>query len=109
MVIEKAVAAGLDEVIHEALSTKALVSAGAAKIATTKVATTKIAAPIVPMVNTVGASGTIWTGKGLSLGLGLGLGAWGPLLLTAGLGYLGYRYYKHKQDSFKDDEGFMED
>jgi hypothetical protein len=46
------------------------------------------------------ASGTIWSGTGLSLGLGLGLGAWGPVLLlgTAGLVAAGIYLYRRNRE-----------
>ncbi len=50
------------------------------------------------------ATGTIWTGTGLSLGLGLGLGAWGPALLLGAATAGGYYYFNHK----KNDEALEE-
>lgn len=65
----------------------AVVKAAAAKTATTTGALTAA-------TKTTAASGTIWTGSGMSLGLGLGLGAMGPAILLAGLaGGAGYYWY----------------
>jgi hypothetical protein len=46
------------------------------------------------------ASGTLWSGTGLSLGLGLGLGAWGPVLFlgTAGLVATGIYLYRRNRE-----------
>jgi hypothetical protein len=43
------------------------------------------------------ASGTIWSGTGLSLGLGLGLGAAGPLILGALAVAAGYGVYRYRK------------
>jgi hypothetical protein len=40
------------------------------------------------------ASGTLWSGTGMSLGLGIGLGALGPTLIGAAAAYGGYKLYK---------------
>ncbi|MEE8393364.1 MAG: hypothetical protein V3R66_03395 [Rhodospirillales bacterium] len=50
------------------------------------------------------ASGTIWSGTGLSLGLGLGLGSLGPALLVAGLTAGGYYLYCQQQKSARNDD-----
>ncbi|MEO5334071.1 MAG: hypothetical protein H7839_18825 [Magnetococcus sp. YQC-5] len=44
---------------------------------------------------TAAKTGTLWSGKGMSLGLGLGLGAWGPVLLVAAAAG-GYIYWRKK-------------
>jgi hypothetical protein len=60
-------------------------------------------------------SGTLWSGKGLSLGLGLGLGVWGPILVVAAgaAAVYGYLEYRKRQEGGTDeqieqeaDEGF---
>ncbi len=50
------------------------------------------------------ASGTIWSGTGLSLGLGLGLGPLGPALLVAALTAGGYYLYGLKKKRARLDE-----
>lgn len=60
------------------------------------------------------ATGTIWSGTGLSLGLGLGLGAVGPALLLGALGltatgiYL-YRRNRHDPEAGPDPDSVLAD
>lgn len=59
------------------------------------------------------ASGTIWSGKGMSLGLGWGLGSMGPVLVLGalGLGAVGIYLYRRnrkleeEQMAFEDEAG----
>ena len=78
--------------------------AAAGKGAIAKGATGKGAVAAAAAKSTV-ATGTIWTGTGLSLGLGLGLGAWGPALLLGAATLGGYQYFKGKKNDEEDGRG----
>ncbi len=91
---------------HAAVAKAATTAKGAAVTGKTATAANQAVGNSVAVVAKTGAgsaaSGTIWTGKGLSLGLGLGLGALGPVILVAGVGavgYAAYRYYQNRQDT----------
>ncbi|CAK0745107.1 Magnetosome protein MamD [Azospirillaceae bacterium] len=55
------------------------------------------------------ASGTIWSGTGLSLGLGLGLGAVGPVVLGALIAAAGYGVYRYRKTLTATDADLDED
>ncbi len=79
--------------VVKAAGAKGVAGAAAGKAATVTGASAKSGAAKSLLFG--GSSGTIWTGKGLSLGLGLGLGAWGPVLLVAGGTAAGWYYYNN--------------
>ncbi len=83
------------DIIREAIVSKAIGGAGAGTIAAGK-GTGAVLAGGSTAAEAV-TTGTIWSGKGLSLGLGIGLGVWGPVIVVAAGAAAVYAYLQYRQ------------